>query len=180
MNSESSSTFLSPGNIVAVHELYRPKVSGGVLSVAHSGVGFVMADGNHVVLHRTPENHTHLSTYEEFSAGQNVTSQKIQSSNLIAIVERANVALKKNTSYGALFNNCEHLAGVVLRGEATSDQLKAVVIGSGLGYLLAHAVNKDMPPLAKVALVAASGALALHIEKRSQLKRDHTDLHSLP
>jgi len=169
MNSKSSSTLLTPGNIVAVHELYRPKVSGGVLSVAHSGVGFEMADGNHVVLHRTPENHTHLSTYEEFRAGQNVTAREIQSNNLPAIVERAQTVIKVNGRYG-LFNNCEHLAGFVLRGEATSDQLKTAVIGSGFGYLLAQAVNKDMHPLAKVAVVIGTGVLALHVEKNSKLK----------
>ena len=170
MNSEIIFTHLIPTNVVAVYELYRPKLSGGVLSVAHNGVGFELTDGNHVVLHRTPENHTHLSSYDEFSAGQNVTSQKIQSGNLSTIVERANAALKKNTAYGALFSNCEHLTGFVLRGEAASDQLKSALIGSGLTYLLAQVVNKDMHPLAKAALVAAGGALALHIEKNSKLR----------
>lgn len=169
MNSEDISKHLIPTNVVAVYELYRPKLSGGVLSVAHNGVSFELTDGSHVVLHRTPENHTHLSSYDEFSAGQNVTFQKIQSSNLSTIIERAQTTLKINSPYG-LFNNCEHLAGFVLRGEATSDQLKSALIGSGLTYLLVQVVDKDMHPLAKAALVAAGGALALQIEKNSKLR----------
>ena len=78
-----------PDNITHIYELYRPKATGGILSVAHGSVGFETTNDDMIVLHRTPDNHTHLSSYQEFKAGQEVTIKSKRSYDP-KIIERAN------------------------------------------------------------------------------------------
>ena len=154
-----------------IRVLHRPKVGGGILSVAHAAVEFIYANGENLVLHRTPDNHTHVSSYEEFAAGQEVTAKVVDPQNIDELMQRANFTLAQGKSYSALFDNCEHLKSFVLFGKAESEQLKSAVIGAGLGYLFSETVLKNQPWWVKLLTVTGITAGALHLEKKSKLKK---------
>ncbi|MEQ3692778.1 MAG: hypothetical protein ABNH16_05040 [Thalassolituus sp.] len=160
-----------PQNIVRIFKLYRPKVSAGILSVAHGGVCFEFDTGYTVVLHRTPENLTHLSSLEEFGAGQEVTKVVLPENTYESIMLRANATLQANVSYSVLFSNCEHLLNFVIHGKAESEQLRAAVIGLGVGYLLTNIVLKNQPPLLKGLAIAAGLAITINMAKKSKLQQ---------
>lgn len=160
-----------PANPTQIRTLHRPKVGGGIFSVAHAAVEFIYADGESHVLHRTPDNHTHVSSYEEFAAGQEVTAKVVDPQNIDALMQRANFTLIKNKQYSPVFSNCEHLKSFVLFGKAESEQLKSAVIGAGLGYLFSETVLKNQPWWIKLLTVTGATAGALHLEKKSKLKK---------
>lgn len=158
-----------PSNPIQIRVLHRPKVGGGILSVAHSGIEFMYASEVRYVLHRTPDNDTHLSSYNDFSAGQKVTSQKVATQNIPELMKRANSALNCDKSYSAVFENCEHLTSFVLYGRMESEQLKYAMIGVALGWIGTQVLFKDKPWWVKSAIIAGSGFLALNIKKTSKL-----------
>jgi hypothetical protein len=155
-----------PNNIIRVYELYRPKVSGGILSVAHAGVGFEDQLGNVVVLHRTPGNNTHISRYEEFAAGQKVSIKATFKSNQNTI-DRAHQLLINGKSYKALTNNCEHLVDFILGRKITSEQVVNTVTATLTTYGLLHLMKKSTKT--KLGLAALFGASAFLITKRKKL-----------
>lgn len=155
-----------PDNITHVYELYRPKVTGGILSVAHGSVGFETTSGDIIVLHRTPDNHTHLSSYQEFKAGQEVTIKSKRTYNH-EITERARQVLTNGKPYRALTNNCEHLVNFVLKGETTSEQVKNTVISAGLGYLLLDTLEK--PTKTKLIGAGIIGLAGFYFSKKKKL-----------
>lgn len=157
-----------PDNTVRIYELYRSKVSGGILSVAHSGVGFEDVFGNIVVLHRTPDNNTHLSTEEDFSANQKVTVKgefPADSSTL----KRAQHILDHGQAYSALTNNCEHLVDFVLGREVKSEQVRNTVMAVLGTYSLGHLLK--LPTKNKVIVAGVAGLFTLLMTKRKKLKR---------
>jgi len=158
-----------PLNPIQIRVLHRPKVGGGILSVAHAAVEFMYANGENHVLHRTPDNHTHVSSYEEFAAGQEVTAKVIDPQNIDELMQRANFTLAQGKSYSALFDNCEHLKSFVLFGKAESEQLKTALIGIGAGYLLSETALKNQPWWLKLAVTAGLATFSLHLEKKSKL-----------
>jgi hypothetical protein len=157
-------------NPTGIRILYREKIGGGLVSVAHTGIEFSYHSGESYVLHRTPDNHSHISSPEEFSAGEVVTSKEIVINENFQVIERANLILDKNDTYSPFFNNCEHLQSFVLKGEAKSEQLKSLLIGGGLTYLLCETALKDQPGWVKGLVVLGGGLAALHLEKKSKLK----------
>ncbi|KZZ46656.1 hypothetical protein A3759_00540 [Thalassolituus sp. HI0120] len=160
-----------PSNPMQVRVLHRPKVGGGILSVAHAAIEFLYANSERYVLHRTPDNNTHISSYKDFAAGQEVTAKVFDPQNIDALMQRANFTLTQGKSYSALFDNCEHLKSFVLFGETESEQLKSALIGGGGGALLAATLLKDKHWWVKLLAVTGGAAAALHLEKKSKLKK---------
>jgi len=154
-------------NTVRIHELYRSKISGGVLSVAHAGVGFEDYLGNKVVLHRTPDRNTHLSSYSDFAANQEVTIKTTLAANK-NIIERAQHILENGHTYAALTNNCEHLVDFVLGRKMASEQVRNTTITTLGSFGLFHLM--DMP--IKTQLIAAGlvGAFSFWYTKNRKLK----------
>jgi hypothetical protein len=150
--------------LISVTKVYRKKVSG---LVAHAGLELNFAQGEQLVLHTSPDKNTHLSTVEEFSAGEDLVKKaKVNASQ--AIVDRINNRLSTNFKY-SLFNNCEHLASEVLTGRPTSAQLKTSLTVSLIGTALValKSANRNMQILSIAAL--GFGLLGLYIEKQKQL-----------
>lgn len=163
----STSTPSLPNHPTYIYKLYRPKVSGGILSVAHAGVGFEDVSGNIAVLHRTPDNGTHISSYKDFSANQTVTKTLIKSSPDENIVKRAKYLLSNKREYAALTNNCEHLVSFVLCGRVNSEQVRNSLLAAGLSYGLLHFSEKTTTT--KLLISSAIGLGALLLTKRSKL-----------
>jgi len=156
-----------PKNTVRIYELYRSKVSGGVLSVAHAGVGFEDALGNKVVLHRTPDHNTHLSSQDDFSANQEVTIKRTLAANK-NILERAQHVLDNGHAYAALTNNCEHLVDFVLGREIVSEQVRNTTIATLGAFGLLHLMEK--PTKTILAVSGLVGVLTFLYTKKRKLQ----------
>lgn len=151
-----------PGNPTQIHLLYREKLArGNLLKVAHAGIEFLYANGQRRVLHRTPDNNTYVSTYEEFASGQNVQRTQIAGSTK-EIVKRAYFCLQQSKEYSALFANCEHLTSFVLNGESHSKQLQAAALGAGISLTAVCTALKGSPWWVKTLVVAGSTMFASH------------------
>lgn len=161
------STPTLPKDVVNIYELYRPKVSGGILSVAHAGVGFEESDGNITVLHRTPENGTHISSYQDFSANQIVNKSLVNLAAKQDILIRANYLQANNQGYKPLTHNCEHLVNYVLHGKVTSEQVKNSLVTAGVSYGLLHLVEK--PTKQKLVISGLMGLFSLLLTKSKKL-----------
>lgn len=83
--------------------------------VNHKGV----VVGNGLVCHNTPERGEHLSTVQEFTAGQPVRVQRT-GANPADVVSRANKVLADPKKYNPAFRNCEHTASEIIYGIAKS------------------------------------------------------------
>lgn len=92
--------------------LIRPKFFN---LVPHEGV-FV---GRNTVFHNTPVRGEHLSTLEDFAAGQEVTVQRT-GADANAVSARFQKAIRNPQPYSALFRNCQHSASAVIKGVAMS------------------------------------------------------------
>lgn len=155
--------------VAEVLKLYRPKTTGGgILSVAHGGVGFRLHDGRTFVLHRTPAFDTHISSYEEFKAGQEVTATPISLSGLNDILGRAELIFEQRSKY-SIFTNCEHLTNFVLDGVTESEQLKAGMLGLGGGVVLSLTALAKQPTWVKLLATGVCVAGAVHYQKTKQL-----------
>jgi hypothetical protein len=150
--------------LISVTKVYRKKVSG---LVAHAGLELNFEQGEQLVLHTSPDKNAHLSTVEEFSAGEDLVKKAKVNANQ-AIVDRINNRLSNNFKY-SLFNNCEHLASEVLTGRPTSAQLKTTLTVSLIGTALValKSTNRNRQILSIAAL--GFGFLGLYIEKQKQL-----------
>jgi len=150
--------------LVSVTKVYRKKVSG---LVAHAGLELNFDMGDKLVLHTSPDKNTHLSTIEEFSAGEKLV-KKTSINATQAIVDRINSRLSANFKY-SVFNNCEHLASGVLTGRPTSAQLKTSLTVSAFGTALVACkeANRNVLTLLFAALVC--GGIGLYLEKQNQL-----------
>ncbi|SGZ08106.1 Putative uncharacterized protein [Moritella viscosa] len=150
--------------LVSVTKVYRKKVSG---LVAHAGVELNFEQGEPLVLHTNPENNTHISSIEEFLAGE-VLVRKTTIAATQAIVDRINKRLSTKFKY-SLADNCEHLVSEVLTGRPTSAQLKTSLTLSALGTVLfaCKETNRNVPTLLFAALVC--GGVGLYLEKQNQL-----------
>lgn len=160
---------LQPEYITEVFEIYRRKTaSTGIFSVAHAGVGFKLLDGSKWVLHRTPGNNTHISSYDDFLMGEVPTIRELIVDDMTAIIQRAK-AIYGNSAQYSIFKNCEHLKNFVLFGEAESEQLQKVLIGIGAGGLISQTLLKNQSPWVKLGFTALCGAIALNHEKQKKL-----------
>jgi hypothetical protein len=150
--------------LVSVTKVYRKKMSG---IVAHAGLELNFAMGEQLVLHTSPDKNTHLSTVEEFSAGEKLV-KKSSINATQAIVDRINTRLSANFKY-SVFNNCEHLTSEVLTGKSTSAQLKTSLTVSLIGTALiaCKSANRNIQTLSVAAL--GFGLLGLYMEKQNQL-----------
>jgi nitrite reductase/ring-hydroxylating ferredoxin subunit len=129
-------------------------------------VGFEDELGHIVVLHRTPANHTHLSSYKEFAAGQEVTHKSIITDINDHYLERALIMLNNNQAYQALSNNCEHLSNFVLYGKVASEQVKGALASAGLGYLLLTALDKPAKTKVIGAILLGLGGVLISKSKK--------------
>lgn len=92
--------------------ILRPKLRG---LVQHIGVVI----GCNLVFHNNPEKGEHVSTIEEFAAGQDVIVQPTGAdANLVSA--RLQQALAAPKSYHPLFRNCQHTASWLVKGAAKS------------------------------------------------------------
>lgn len=150
--------------LVSVTKVYRKKMSG---LVAHAGLELNFEMGEKLVLHTSPDKDTHVSTVEEFSAGEMLV-KKSSINATQAIVDRINSRLSANFKY-SVFNNCEHLASEVLTGKPTSAQLKTSLTVSLIGTALigCKSANRNIQTLSVAAL--GFGLLGLYMEKQNQL-----------
>lgn len=150
--------------LISVTKVYRKKVSG---LVAHAGLELNFSMGEGLILHTSPDKNTHLSTIEEFSAGEKLV-KKTSINATQAIVDRINSRLFAGFKY-SVFNNCEHLASGVLTGRPTSAQLKTTLTLSALG-IVTVASKANNPNIVNLSLAALSfGLLGLYMEKQNQL-----------
>jgi hypothetical protein len=150
--------------LVSVTKVYRKKMSG---LVAHAGLELNFEMGEKLVLHTSPDKDTHVSTVEEFSAGEMLV-KKTSINATQAIVDRINSRLSANFKY-SVFNNCEHLASEVLTGKPTSAQLKTSLTISlvGTALIACKSANRSIQTLSVAAL--GFGLLGLYMEKQNQL-----------
>jgi hypothetical protein len=100
--------------------LIRPKCLG---FVEHEGV-FV---GSNSVITNTPDKGEHLSTIQEFAAGQPVRVQRT-GANPNEIIARAKAILAKPRKYDPAIRNCQHTAAEVITGAAKSRQVMTVLL----------------------------------------------------
>jgi hypothetical protein len=99
--------------------LIRPKLLG---LVQHVGVVI----GRNAVFHNNPQKGEHVSTIEEFAAGQDVTVQPTGiDPDLVS--HRTRQALTNPKSYHPLWRNCQHSASALIKGVARSPL--AMVVG---------------------------------------------------
>ena len=135
--------------------------------VAHAGVELKFDQGEPLVLHTNPENNTHISTIEEFLAGEAIVRRTTISATQ-AIADRIKKRLSTKSKY-SLTDNCEHLASEVLTGKPTSAQLKTSLTVSALGTALVACkkTNRNVLTLLFSALVC--GGVGLYLEKQNQL-----------
>jgi hypothetical protein len=121
------------------------------------------------VLHRTPDHNTHISSYESFAAGQDVTITSHENIDLNLVTQRAKAIHRQDATYG-VFKNCEHLSNFVLYGTAESEQLKTVLLGLGASSLLAASL-KNQPGWVKAAVIVGGTAAAVALAKKKKIGR---------
>jgi hypothetical protein len=107
--------------------LMRPKLP----CLEHIGV----AIGNGLVCHNTPERGEHVSTIQEFAAGQPVKVQHT-AANPLGVVSRANKILANPKKYDPVHRNCEHTTFEILHGVAKSPFVLVVISLIILGGIL--------------------------------------------
>ncbi len=125
--------------------------------VMHKGV--VMRDGR--VLHNTPFKGEHVTTMEDFKAGQRLYVER-QSVEARRRALRA-ADLETVRGYHLLRNNCEHTAHRATTGKAHSPQLRSWLVGIGAGAVTFAATRH---PGAAVAAYAAGRGLLARLKRR--------------
>ena len=105
---------LSIGNI-----LTRPKLG----FIDHMGV--VVADNS--ILHNTPERGEHISTLDEFAAGEHVKIQRTKV-NPFSVIANSRRIIPNAKKYDLFGRNCEHTAYEALHGVPQSPKLVALGI----------------------------------------------------
>jgi hypothetical protein len=108
--------------------LIRPKFLG---FVEHVGVFL----GNGLVFHNTPERGEHVSTVQEFSAGQPIRVQP-KAADAESIIARVRRALENPKEYHLLFHNCEDTANETTEGKAKSPTIAFIIIAILIGLVI--------------------------------------------
>lgn len=108
--------------------LIRPKVLG---LIDHFGV--VIAHDR--VLQNTPERGEHVTTVNEFSAGQKITVRST-GANPSSVLARAREILAYPQKYHLINRNCQHTANEVANGEAKSPMLFLAILTMIAGILM--------------------------------------------
>lgn len=106
----------------------RPKLA----LLRHMGV--MLPDGR--VAHCTPERGEHVSTVEEFAAGQDVKIERIVMPEQQALtLQRIAATLATPRPYNPVTNNCETFANRSVGEKAESPQLLGIAILAGLALV---------------------------------------------
>lgn len=99
--------------------------------------GLLMEDGQ--VLHNTPFQGEHVSSYDDFSKGKHVHHCRTESTAASSTdTERLREAINRGRRYNPFTNNCEHTVNRIVSGQARSSQLEGIAIGS-IGFIAAIA-----------------------------------------
>lgn len=108
----------------------RPKVGGIV-----NHVGVVV--GPDAVAHNTPGKGEHLSTLEEFAAGQPVTVHPT-GADQAGVLARACSVISRPKPYNPFWRNCQHTVSEISVGVAKSSVVVAccIIAALGLAYVL--------------------------------------------
>jgi hypothetical protein len=157
-----------PGNPNCAYRVSREKLSGGhLLVVAHVGILFEYQNGTQMVLHRTPENNTHVSSLDEFASGQPIQKALIQG-DLKEMIRRAHAILREGSQYSAILSNCEHLATFVIEGKNHSQQLMGATVGTGLAITACYTPTlKNQHWMVKAGVVLLGCIVGQKIAKNS-------------
>ncbi len=106
--------------------------------VLHKGVAL----GDGLILHNTPSRGEHISSEQDFLAGNRMGVINLERSARQRALSRAQSVENVSTrSYHLLRNNCEHTVSRTTTGKASSPQLKAWLFGVGAAAL-AFAVTR--------------------------------------
>src|ERR1041385_5727809 len=95
----------------------------GMFFVEHEGV----AVGSNTVLTNTPEKGEHLTTPEEFAAGNPVRVVPT-GANPAGVIARAREILANPKKYNPFARNCQHTSSYVVRGTARSRQVMNTIL----------------------------------------------------
>lgn len=101
--------------------LIRPK---SLMFIDHVGV----AVGPNAVFHNAPGKGEHLSTVDEFAAGQAV-EVRLTGAEPLSVLARVQERLSNPSPYAAAETNCEDSAYAVVEGKPRSPQRVFIVIG---------------------------------------------------
>ncbi len=96
--------------------------------VMHKGVA--MSDGR--VFHNTPQRGEHTSTLKDFSVGKTVKVVKSPANNRGTILNRLSSAMLTPRKYSYTGYNCDHSSSSIIFGKASSPQLVACTLISGV------------------------------------------------
>ncbi len=121
--------------------------------VMHRGIA--LGDGR--VLHNTPFKGEHISSEEEFSAGQRLYVTRMDRTARQRALLHAQMDAA-GRPYHLLANNCEHTVSRAIGGEAESPQLRGWVVGLVAGAALLALTRS--PAAAAAGFAAARGWLA--------------------
>jgi len=121
----------------------------------HKGVAL----GDGLIWHNTPSKGEHISTEQDFLAGNRLGVINLARAERKRALNHAKSMDRPSASYNLLRNNCEHAVNRATSGTASSPQLKAWVIGVGLGAF-AFAVTRHP------AIAAAGFALGRRLAGR--------------
>jgi phage regulator Rha-like protein len=103
-------------------------------------IGVLLPDGR--VAHCAPVRGEHISSIEEFAAGQGVNIDRIVPATEYArTLKRIADAMRAPKPYDTTTNNCEMFANRMTGQKVESPQLQGVAILAGLAALLALAAN---------------------------------------
>lgn len=99
--------------------LTRPK-----FPFTHKGVyvGHLFG-GYDQVFTNSPDNHEHLTSFEDFAQGQKVSVTPRVLPSTQELYQRVHTALNSGRKYDAIKNNCDHAESRVLTGIAESGQV---------------------------------------------------------
>ena len=99
-------------------------------------LGVLLPDG--CVAHCTPERGEHLSTVEEFAAGQDVRIERvIPIEQCMSALQRIAQAMVMPNAYNLFTNNCETFANRSIGERAVSSQLTGFCALTALALILA-------------------------------------------
>lgn len=88
------------------------------------------------VFHSTDKRGPHVSSLAEFADGKPVTVHPANDADRPTILARVRSELHHNRDYDLLFNNCQHTASRAAVGQASSEDLQAIVLISTLLLIL--------------------------------------------
>ena len=113
--------------------------------------------GNNQVIHNSPDGNVAICSVNQFAEGKEikVVSSRLSPLQTQQFQERAGLKLAESKRYNVLNFNCEQLVYEIIKGVASSPQVKGAVLGGVTCTLLAKAVDSK-----HVLWLGLAGALA--------------------